>query len=101
MDGRRVFVRPCDISSVIDGQHIIRIDTGRPDCDISVTELLIGLLAVAFGPRDRREWSMRYENPPNREDIEVALRPLEPAMLFDGEGPRYFQDLEKIEGEPT
>jgi CRISPR system Cascade subunit CasA len=98
-DGRRVLVQPCDISSPCDGRPIVRIDTGRPDCDISLTELLIGPLAVALGPRDRRQWAMRYRKPPTREELEAALRPFESAMVLDGEGPRFFQDLEPLDGE--
>jgi CRISPR system Cascade subunit CasA len=99
--GQRVFVRPCDIAAAIEGQRIARIDTGRPDCDISVTELVIGLLAVTLGPKDRRDWSKRYRNPPTPDEFDAAFRPLEKAMVLDGDGPRFFQDLEQLEGEPN
>ena len=36
-----------------DGQPIVRVATGRPDCDISLTEFLIGLLAGSVGPKGR------------------------------------------------
>lgn len=100
-DGRRVFVRPCDITSSHEGQSIIRIDTGRPDCDISLIELMIGLLAVALGAKDRREWAARYQEQPGCEEIEAALCALEPAMLLDGGRARFFQDFEKFDAEPN
>jgi CRISPR system Cascade subunit CasA len=100
-DGSRAFVRPCDIVSPCNGQPVVRVDTGRPDCDVSLTELLIGLLAVALGPKDRRQWARRYENPPSCQLLEGALSPLEPALLLDGQGARFFQDLEPLNGEPN
>ncbi|HEX5958665.1 MAG TPA: type I-E CRISPR-associated protein Cse1/CasA, partial [Hyphomicrobiaceae bacterium] len=85
--------------SISNKQSIVRIDSGRPDCDISLTELLIGLLAVAFGPKDRRQWAARYRNPPTSQELEAAFRPLEPALMLDGDGARFFQDREALAGE--
>jgi CRISPR system Cascade subunit CasA len=96
-DGRREFVRPCDITSRIDGQDIVRLATGRPDCDISLTEFLIGLLAVAMGPTSHRDWGARYTTPPTGAELEAAFTPLEVAMMLDGDGPRFFQDREAFE----
>ena len=67
-NGQRVFVRPCDITSTIDDRSILRVSTGRPDCDVSITELLIGLLAVAIGPNSRKAWAERWRKPPQRSD---------------------------------
>ncbi len=99
--GRREFVRPCDITSRIDGQEILRVATGRPDCDISLTEFLIGLLTVAIGPNDDDEWFGRFGNPPSAEELLAALKPFEDALVLDGDGPRSFQDRETLDGEAT
>lgn len=100
-DGRRVFVRPCDISESYEGQTILRIATGRPDCDIALTEFLIGMLAVTLAPERIKDWLKRYRSPPSRAELEAAFAMLEPAMNLDGEGPRFFQDLEPLDGEPN
>lgn len=100
-DGRRVFVAPCDISQPFDGQNILRIASGRPDCDISLTEFLIGLLAVTMAPQELRAWPKLYRTPPPREELEAALQPLEAALVLDGDGPRFFQDLEPLDGGAT
>jgi len=100
-DGRREFVRPCDISQPVDRKSINRIATGRPDCDISITEFLIGLLAISIGPRDRRAWPDRYHTPPTAAELEVAFAPFEQAMFLDGDRARFFQDLEPLEGTPN
>lgn len=99
-DGRRVLVRPCDISEPHDGSNIVRIATGRPDCDICLTEFLIGLLAVAIGPADRA-WPALYRNPPSRAKLEAAFALLETALILEGDGCRFFQDSEELQGEIT
>jgi CRISPR system Cascade subunit CasA len=96
-NGRRDFVRLIDIA---DGS-IIRIATGRPDCDISLTEFLIGLLAVAIGPRNDEDWAGRYLNAPTSADLEAAFAPFDSALILDGEGSRFFQDREAFEGAAT
>lgn len=96
-DGRRVFVRPCDISEPHEGQTILRIATGRPDCDIALTEFLIGMLAVTMPPEGTKAWLKGYHNPTSRAALDAAFAILEPAMILDGDGARFFQDLEPFE----
>lgn len=96
-NGQRAFVRPCDISELHEGQAILRVATGRPDCDISLTEFLIGLLAVTFPPESNRDWVKRHRTPPKRMELEQAFAILELAMRLDGEGPRFFQDIDPFE----
>ncbi|MCV0369522.1 type I-E CRISPR-associated protein Cse1/CasA [Filomicrobium sp.] len=98
-DGKRASVRPGDISQPIDGQKIMRIASGRPDCDISTTEFLIGLLAVTFGPHDGHAWKALYSDPPSQDELEAALRPIEATLTLDGEGPLFFQDQEQLTGD--
>ena len=100
-DGRRAFVRPCDISEPVDGRAILSVATGRPDCDIALTEFLIGLLAVTMEGTHKGSWLKHYRKSPSPAELEVAFAPLEPAMMLDGEGPWFFQDREQLEGEPT
>ncbi len=97
-DGRRVFVQPCEISEPYGGKPILRIATGRADCDIALTEFLIGLLAVTMDGLDRRNWSVRFQHPPARDELDTAFAPLAPAMILDGDGPRFFQDREALDG---
>ena len=98
-NGQRAFVRPCDISELHEGHTILRIATGRPDCDISLTEFLIGLLAVTMGPEDDRDWLKRYRNPPTRQELEIGFAPASHAMNLDGAGARFFQDLEELDAD--
>lgn len=98
-DGRRVFVRPRDVAGEVEGRPIVRIATGRPDCDTSLAELLIGLLAVAYAPKSVREWRKRFDQPPSPAELQAAFEPFGNAFLLDGPGPRFFQDFEAFNGE--
>lgn len=100
-DGRREFVRLRDISQPCCGQDIVRLATGRPDCDISLTEFLIGLLAVLIGPQNDEAWGRLYANPPAAADLNAAFALCESALILDGDGPRFFQDREAFEGAST
>lgn len=98
-DGRRVFVRPCDIGADFEQRTIIRIATGRADCDTSLAELLIGMLAVSFSPATSRDWRKRFNQPPSAEELQAAFAPFAAAFVLDGTGPRFFQDFEVFNGE--
>ena len=94
-----MFVRPCDIADKIDDRSILRFATGRADCDVSLIELLIGLLAIACPPAGQRDWLRRFANPPSAEDLQAAFEPFGKALILDGDGPRFFQDFEPLQGE--
>ncbi|KAI95306.1 CRISPR-associated protein Cse1 [Rhodomicrobium udaipurense JA643] len=93
VEGERKFVRIRDIGH----PDLLRVDTGRADCDISVTEFLIGLLAISMGPTDNYDWPRRFETPPSPDEIAAAIKPFAHALVLDGDGPRFFQDFEDLE----
>ena len=99
--GRRAFVRPCDICQPFDGEPIVGVSTGRPDCDISLAEFLIGLLTVAIGPHNDDEWFERFGSPPTIEELQAALMPFDDAFVLDGDRLRFFQDREALDGDAT
>lgn len=92
-DGKRIFIPIRDIAR----PDVLRIDTGRPDCDIAVTEFLIGLVAVGMGPSGAGEWKRCYETPPSPGEIDAAIAPFAHALVLNGDGPRFFQDLDPLE----
>ncbi|MDZ4791845.1 MAG: type I-E CRISPR-associated protein Cse1/CasA [Hyphomicrobiales bacterium] len=93
-DGSRRFIAIRDIAHV----DVLRIDTGRADCDISLTEFLIGLLAIALAPEEERDWVKRFHAPPTPDEIDAAIRPFAHALVLDGPGPRFLQDFEVLQG---
>jgi CRISPR system Cascade subunit CasA len=94
-DGTRKFIPIRDIAT----PDIIAVNTGRADCDICVTEFLIGLAAIALAPNDERDWAKLFHNPPPPDAIDAALKPFAHALVLDGAGPRLLQDFEPLQGD--
>lgn len=98
--GAVTLIRPADITAGIDADPIIAIDWPRPDFRIATLELLIGLLSLAFPPRDLRAWVAAWGKPPSPEELGAAFAPFAHAFNLDGEGPRFLQDTEDLATEP-
>ncbi|MCC7545647.1 MAG: type I-E CRISPR-associated protein Cse1/CasA, partial [Aquabacterium sp.] len=90
--GRRV-IRPCDIAD----DAIAAPDWPRADLNVACLELLIGLVFMADPPVDRRDWQQRRGPDPKR--LEQKLAPFAAAFNLGGDGPRFLQDMEKLDGE--
>lgn len=96
-DGSRTLVRLDEISR----PDVVAIATGRPDCDISITEFLIGLLAVACPPDEVNDWRKGYSHAPTSAQLNTAFEPFADALVLDGEGARFFQDRDDLQGDTT
>ncbi|MCY4050197.1 MAG: type I-E CRISPR-associated protein Cse1/CasA [Gammaproteobacteria bacterium] len=66
----------------------------RPDLNLACLELLVGLVYISSPPENADEWISREANSKALND---ALKPLAPAFNLLGDGPRFMQDIEKIE----
>jgi CRISPR system Cascade subunit CasA len=77
-DGTRKFIPIRDITN----PDIVAVSTGRADCDICVTEFLIGLKAIALAPDDERDWLDLFHNPPTPDVIDAALRLFAHALFW-------------------
>ncbi|MYB51984.1 MAG: type I-E CRISPR-associated protein Cse1/CasA [Acidobacteriia bacterium] len=73
---------------------VLRLDWPRPDLNLACLELLIGMVYLARPPRGRDD---RF-SPPDPQELRQALEPLAPAFDLLGDGPRFLQDLEPLEG---
>ena len=93
------FARPSDAGGFPTPRDEIAGESG--DCDASLAEFLIGLLAVAIGPNDNDDWHELYERPPTAEALATALQPLADMLVLDGDGPRFFQDRDQLDRRPT
>ncbi len=76
---------------------VLRPDWPRPDLNLACLELLVGLVYLAHPPRGSDD----RENPPDGDALREALRPLAPAFELVGDGPRFLQDFEPLEGKGT
>lgn len=92
-DGVRRVIAPWQMADA----DLIRPDWPRPDLNIACLELLIGLVHLADPPADDEDWEDRQRPDPDR--LRARLEPLAPAFNLLGDGPRFLQDLERLEGE--
>ena len=97
--GRRERISPAHLTDGLAVDPIVDIEFARADFRCATIEYLIGLLTVAFPPRD--DWAARWISPPSDTEIEAAFAALESVFAFNGEGPQPYQDFEDFASEPT
>ena len=86
-----VVVRPAQIAD-LDVQDFA---WPRPDLNLACHELLIGLTYLACPPKNE---DARL-SPPDQDAFQDALAPLAPAFNLLGDGPRFLQDIEPLDGD--
>lgn len=91
-EGRRI-IRPDQVAE----PDVLALDWPRADLDIACLELLIGLVHLADPVEEVEDWEDRR---PDSERLRARLAPLAPAFNLGGDGPRFLQDLEPLDGEP-
>lgn len=94
-DGRRRVIAPWQMAE----PGILRPDWPRPDFNIACYEFLIGLVFLADPPKEIEDWDDRCSPEPAR--LKAKLAPYAPAFDLLGDGPRFLQDLEKLDGTPN
>lgn len=92
-DGVRQTIAPWQIAD----PDIVALDWPRIDFNVACLELLIGLVYLADPPADIDEWEERQAPDPDR--LRERLARFEPAFNLLGDGPRFLQDLEPLQGE--
>ena len=91
--GVRDVVRPDQIAE----PDVSRFNWPRADFDLACHELLIGLAYLACPPSENRQ----RLDPPDVEIFRNSLAPLAPAFELLGDGPRFLQDFDELEGKPN
>ena len=84
-------IRPDQIAE----PDVLRPDWPRPDLNLACYELLIGLVYLAHPPSSSEDRA----HPPDAATLRTAMKPLAPAFNLLGDGPRFLQDLEALEGD--
>lgn len=74
-------------------------DWPRADLNIACLELLIGMVFLADPPEGAEEWELRQRSDPER--LRENLAAFAPAFNLFGDGPRFLQDIEPLQGEPN
>lgn len=94
-DGSRRIIAPWQMADA----HIIYPDWPRPDFNVACLEFLIGLVYMAAPPANADEWQKGQR--PDMEKLEAKLSAYAPAFSLLGDGPRFLQDQEKLDGSPN
>lgn len=94
-DGRRRVIAPWQMAEA--GVHLP--DWPRADFNIACLELLVGLVYMADPPADEEEWHGRKRPEPKR--LKERLASFAPAFFLLGDGPRFLQDHERLDGAPN
>jgi len=87
-------IAPHEITDRIDSDPVVALDAPRPDFNGALIQFLIGLVQTAwvradqFWDREEMLWS-----PPAPAELARMFAPLKEAFHFDGDGPRFMQDL--------
>ena len=92
-DGPRI-IRPDQIAE----PGVVFPDWPRADLNIACLELLIGLVFLTDPPAHAQDWRSRK---PDAQRLRERLAPLAPAFDLMGDGPRFLQDFDPLEGEPN
>ena len=73
----------------------------RPDFNKANFEFCIGVISLALDIRDEDDWYSLWTHPPNRDALAEKLDPFVHAFYLNGEGPRFLQDHESLQGDET
>ena len=78
---------------------VIRLASPRHDFDGSLIQFLIGLLQTAAAPANGSAWEKWLTTPPSPEVLKERFSAYHTAFEVNGDGPRFMQDYEVLEGE--
>ncbi len=92
-------IRPADLGERQD--PVVELLWPRPDLRFACYEFLIGLLATACPPPDEEAWTEWWEEFPSPEALQSWFGSVAEAFVLDGDGPRFCQDLDPLEGEES
>jgi CRISPR system Cascade subunit CasA len=77
----------------------VEFDWPRPDFNIASYEFSIGVIALALAMEGEAAWRELWNSPPSVAELEDALAPIIHAFNLDGDGPRFMQDFDELDGD--
>lgn len=83
--------------AAITDDEVIDLAMPRADFQGAAYQWLIGLLQTALGPNDHDDWLDFLEQATNADQLAERFLPLAPAFEFDGDGPRFMQDIDPLD----
>ncbi|MFT3666797.1 MAG: type I-E CRISPR-associated protein Cse1/CasA [Piscinibacter sp.] len=97
-DGRSDWIAPTQLTD----PDLVAFDACRPDFNGALAQFAIGLLQTCTPAADVSAWRRWLQSPPDEVALTEWFSPHQIAFEFDGDGPRFMQDLElrSSDGEP-
>ena len=90
-------IAPWQITEVDD--PIIQLASPRHDFNGALIQFLIGLLQTTAAPTNEKQWSKWLDKPPTPDELKTHFSTYQSAFEVDGDGSRFMQDFEPIEGD--
>lgn len=102
-DGTRDTIRPAGIVDFgPDGDNPpVALNAPRPDFDGALIQFLIGLLQTVCAPERERDWRKWLKERPSFEQLHAKFQPFAHAFDFEGDGPRFMQDFDRLDSKRT
>ncbi|MEL4473185.1 type I-E CRISPR-associated protein Cse1/CasA [Shewanella algae] len=98
-DGSTCQIAPWQLAET--DNPVVELAAVRPDFQGALYQFLIGLLQTVVAPQDAEDWSDRYEDAPDAEQLKARFSQLAPAFELFSETVQaaFLQDLGLAEGE--
>jgi CRISPR system Cascade subunit CasA len=98
-DGKKTMIAPWEVTDQFAENPLVSIDAPRPDFNGALIQFLIGLVQTVAAPQNGSEWRKRLTEPPTPDELKEKFTSVRHAFELGGDGPRYMQNIEKLEVE--
>ena len=98
-DGSETMIAPWEVTDLFAENPVGLLNAPRPDFNGALIQFLIGLVQTVAAPANRMEWKVKLNKPPEPEELKTKFASVRHAFELGGEGPRFMQDLEKLEAD--
>lgn len=88
-DGRLDWIAPHQIGE----PDLVGFAAHRADFNGALAQFMIGLLQTASRAMNEGDWRKLFKAPPQSDQLVALFAPLAGVFKFDGDGPRFMQDL--------
>ncbi len=98
-DGTKEPIAPWEITRDWNANPVVALDAPRPDFNGALIQFLIGLVQTTASPKDDFAEEDLFFDPPSAEKLRELFSPVAHAFELGGNGPRFMQDMESLQGE--
>ncbi|GFE57223.1 type I-E CRISPR-associated protein Cse1/CasA [Geobacter sp. AOG1] len=98
-DGTPDWIAPYEVTKGFAENPVVSLNAPRPDFNGALIQFLIGLVQTVVAPQSALEWREKLVEPPTPEELLEKFATVRHAFELGGDGPRFMQDFEKLEGQ--